>query len=94
MFIQQADLAIKEFPNLDVAERSAISIGRRLQDPLSELVKIDPKSIGVGLYQHDLKQKELDEALDFAVGSVVNSVGVNINTASPSLLKYISGFKF
>lgn len=86
-----SDLAIKEFPNLDVAERSAISIGRRLQDPLSELVKIDPKSIGVGLYQHDLKQKELDEALDFAVGSVVNSVGVNINTASPSLLKYISG---
>lgn len=86
-----SDLAIKEFPNLDVAERSAISIGRRLQDPLSELVKIDSKSIGVGLYQHDLKQKELDEALDFAVGSVVNSVGVNINTASPSLLKYISG---
>lgn len=86
-----SDLAIKEFPNLDVAERSAISIGRRLQDPLSELVKIDPKSIGVGLYQHDLKQKELDEALDFAVSSVVNSVGVNINTASPSLLKYISG---
>lgn len=89
-----SDLAIKEFPNLDVAERSAISIGRRLQDPLSELVKIDPKSIGVGLYQHDLKQKELDEALDFAVGSVVNSVGVNINTASPSLLKYISGLTF
>lgn len=86
-----SNLAIKEFPNLDVAERSAISIGRRLQDPLSELVKIDPKSIGVGLYQHDLKQKELDEALDFAVSSVVNSVGVNINTASPSLLKYISG---
>lgn len=89
-----SDLAIKEFPNLDVAERSAISIGRRLQDPLSELVKIDPKSIGVGLYQHDLKQKELDEALDFAVSSVVNSVGVNINTASPSLLKYISGLTF
>lgn len=86
-----SELAKKEFPNLDVAERSAISIGRRLQDPLSELVKIDPKSIGVGLYQHDLKQKELDEALDFAVSSVVNSVGVNINTASPSLLKYISG---
>lgn len=89
-----SNLAIKEFPNLDVAERSAISIGRRLQDPLSELVKIDPKSIGVGLYQHDLKQKELDEALDFAVSSVVNSVGVNINTASPSLLKYISGLTF
>ncbi len=84
-------LAKEEFPNLDVSERSAISIGRRLQDPLSELVKIDPKSIGVGLYQHDLKQKELNEALTFSVSSVVNSVGVNINTASPSILSYISG---
>lgn len=84
-------LAKNEFPNLDVAERSAISIGRRLQDPLSELVKIDPKSIGVGLYQHDLKPKELDESLTFVVETVVNSVGVNINTASVSLLSYISG---
>ena len=84
-------LAKTEFPNLDVAERSAISIGRRLQDPLSELVKIDPKSIGVGMYQHDLKPKELDESLTFVVGNVVNSVGVNINTASTSLLSYISG---
>ncbi len=86
-----SDLAKVEFPNLNVSERSAISIGRRLQDPLSELVKIDPKSIGVGLYQHDVKQKELTEALDFTVESVVNSVGVNINTASKSILKYISG---
>ena len=86
-----SNLAIKEFPNLDVAERSAISIGRRLQDPLSELVKIDPKSIGVGLYQHDVKQKELDNSLTFVVGNVVNSVGVNINTASKSILSYISG---
>ena len=86
-----SDLAIKEFPSLNVSERSAISIGRRLQDPLSELVKIDPKSIGVGLYQHDVKQKELTEALDFVVDSVVNSVGVNINTASKSILSHISG---
>ena len=86
-----SNLAIKEFPDLDVAERSAISIGRRLQDPLSELVKIDPKSIGVGLYQHDVKQKELDNSLTFVVGNVVNSVGVNINTASKSILSYISG---
>lgn len=86
-----SSLAQTEFPNLDVSERSAISIGRRLQDPLSELVKIDPKSIGVGLYQHDLKQKELDDALTFSVSNVVNSVGVNINTASSSLLAYISG---
>ena len=86
-----SDLAIKEFPDLNVSERSAISIGRRLQDPLSELVKIDPKSIGVGLYQHDVKQKELSEALDFVVESVVNSVGVNINTASKSILSYLSG---
>lgn len=86
-----SDLAIKEFPDLNVSQRSAISIGRRLQDPLSELVKIDPKSIGVGLYQHDVKQKELSEALDFVVESVVNSVGVNINTASKSILMYLSG---
>ncbi len=86
-----SDLAIKEFPKLNVSERSAISIGRRLQDPLSELVKIDPKSIGVGLYQHDVKQKELTEALDFVVDSVVNSVGVNINTASKAILSHISG---
>ena len=86
-----SDLAIKEFPTLNVSERSAISIGRRLQDPLSELVKIDPKSIGVGLYQHDVKQKELTEALDFVVDSVVNSVGVNINTASKAILSHISG---
>ena len=86
-----SNLAIKEFPDLNVSERSAISIGRRLQDPLSELVKIDPKSIGVGLYQHDVKQKELTEALDFVVSNVVNSVGVNINTASKSILSYLSG---
>ncbi len=84
-------LAISEFPELDVSKRSAISIGRRLQDPLSELVKIDPKSIGVGLYQHDVKQKELDENLKFTVEKIVNSVGININTASPSILSYISG---
>lgn len=86
-----SDLAISEFPKLDVSERSAISIGRRLQDPLSELVKIDPKGIGVGLYQHDVKQKDLDSALNFAVSNVVNAVGVNINTASFSILSYISG---
>ena len=84
-------LAISEFPKLAVEERSAISIGRRLQDPLSELVKIDPKSIGVGQYQHDVNQKKLNESLDFVVSKAVNSVGVNINTASASILKYISG---
>lgn len=84
-------LAIQEFPNLHVEERSAISIGRRLQDPLSELVKIDPESIGVGLYQHDVTAKKLTESLDFVVTKVVNQVGVNVNTASPSLLKYVSG---
>ncbi len=84
-------LAIEEFPDLTVEKRSAISIGRRLQDSLSELVKIDPKSIGVGLYQHDVKQKNLDESLNFVVTKVVNRVGVNINTASSSLLKYVSG---
>ena len=84
-------LAISEFPNLHVEERSAISIARRLQDPLSELVKVDSKSIGVGLYQHDVVEKRLDESLDFVVTKAVNQVGVNINTASPSLLKYVSG---
>ena len=84
-------LAISEFPDLHVEERSAISIGRRLQDPLSELVKIDPKSIGVGQYQHDVNQKKLNESLDFVVSKAVNSVGVNINTASSSILKYVSG---
>ncbi len=83
--------AIKEFPDLTVEKRSAISIGRRLQDPLSELIKIDPKSIGVGEYQHDVNQKELSNALDFTVMKVVNDVGVNINTASPNLLEYVSG---
>ena len=84
-------LAISEFPDLTVEKRSAISIGRRLQDSLSELVKIDPKSIGVGLYQHDVTPKKLDESLDFVVSKAVNSVGVNINTASRSLLTYVSG---
>ena len=84
-------LAIEEFPDLHVEERSAISIGRRLQDPLAELVKIDPKSIGVGLYQHDVTNSKLTESLDFVVTKVVNQVGVNINTASTSLLKYVSG---
>ena len=84
-------LAKEEFPDLTVEKRSAISIGRRLQDPLSELVKIEPKSIGVGEYQHDVNQKELASGLDFTVLKVVNEVGVNINTASPSILKYISG---
>lgn len=84
-------LAISEFPSLDVSERSAISIGRRLQDPLSELVKIDTKSIGVGEYQHDINQKLLNESLDFVVSTSVNQVGVNINSASRSLLGYVSG---
>ena len=86
-----SDLAIKEFPDLTVEKRSAISIGRRVQDPLSELVKIDPKSIGVGEYQHDVNQKKLGEALEFTVSKIVNEVGVNVNTASSSILKYISG---
>ena len=86
-----SDLAIKEFPDLTVEKRSAISIARRLQDPLSELVKIDSKSIGVGQYQHDVNEKKLDESLDFVVSKCVNNVGVNINTASSSILKYISG---
>ena len=84
-------LAISEFPDLTVEKRSAISIGRRVQDALAELVKIDPKSIGVGLYQHDVPVKKLDESLNFVVSKAVNGVGVNINTASPSLLKYVSG---
>ena len=84
-------LAIEEFPDLTVEKRSAVSIGRRVQDPLSELVKIDAKSIGVGEYQYDVDQKELSEALDYTVMSCVNQVGVNLNTASPSILKYISG---
>ena len=84
-------LAIAEFPDLHVEERSAISIARRLQDPLAELVKINSKSIGVGLYQHDVNQKKLDESLDFVVSKAVNNVGVNINTASASILKYVSG---
>lgn len=86
-----SSLAKEEFPDLTVEKRSAISIGRRLQDPLSELVKIDPKSIGVGEYQYDVNQKELASGLDFTVLKVVNEVGVNVNTASPSILKYISG---
>jgi len=84
-------LAGEEFPDLDVAERSAVSIARRLQDPLAELVKIDPKSIGVGQYQHDVSQTRLAESLQFVVESAVNYVGVDVNTASPSLLQYVSG---
>ena len=84
-------VATEEFPELDLTIRGAISMGRRLQDPLAELVKIDPKAIGVGLYQHDVNQKKLAEQLDEVVGSVVNQVGVNLNTASYMLLKYVSG---
>lgn len=84
-------LAIAEFPDLEVEKRSAVSIGRRLQDPLSELVKIPPEGIGVGLYQHDVSEKNLKESLDFVVSKTVNQVGVNINTASTSLLQYVSG---
>ncbi|WP_444812437.1 Tex family protein [Streptococcus canis] len=86
-----SELARHEFPDLTVEKRSAISIARRLQDPLAELVKIDPKSIGVGQYQHDVSQKKLSENLDFVVDMVVNQVGVNVNTASPSLLAHVSG---
>ncbi|WP_024784816.1 Tex family protein [Streptococcus mutans] len=86
-----SELARHEFPNLSVEKRSAISIARRLQDPLAELVKIDPKSIGVGQYQHDVGQKKLAENLDFVVETVVNQVGVNVNTASPALLSHVSG---
>lgn len=86
-------IAIEEFPDLAVEKRSAVSIGRRLQDPLSELVKVPPEGIGVGLYQHDVAGKKLSESLDFVVSKAVNSVGVNVNTASASLLKYVSGMK-
>ena len=84
-------IAAEEFPDLAIEKRSAVSIGRRLQDPLAELVKIPPEGIGVGLYQHDVSQKNLSSSLDFVVEKCVNSVGVNINTASASLLKYVSG---
>ena len=86
-----SDIAKEEFPTFEVQERSAVSIARRIQDPLSELVKIDPKSIGVGQYQHDVNQKELSQALDNVVTDVVNNIGVNVNTASVSLLTYVSG---
>ena len=86
-----SELARHEFPDLTVEKRSAISIARRLQDPLAELVKIDPKSIGVGQYQHDVSQKKLSESLDFVVDTVVNQVGVNVNTASPALLAHVAG---
>ena len=86
-----SQLARQEFPDLTVEKRSAISIARRLQDPLAELVKIDPKSIGVGQYQHDVSQKKLSENLDFVVETVVNQVGVNVNTASPALLSHVAG---
>lgn len=86
-----SDIARQEFPNLQVEERSAVSIARRLQDPLAELVKIDPKAVGVGQYQHDVSQKRLAEQLDFVVETAVNQVGVDVNTASPQLLQHISG---
>ncbi|WP_409254266.1 Tex family protein [Bacillus sp. SCS-153A] len=86
-----SDIAREEFPDLQVEERSAVSIARRLQDPLAELVKIDPKSVGVGQYQHDVSQKKLNESLTFVVETVVNQVGVNVNTASSSLLQYVAG---
>nr|WP_313803925.1 Tex family protein [Cytobacillus sp.] len=86
-----SDLAREEFPDLQVEERSAVSIARRLQDPLAELVKIDPKSVGVGQYQHDVSQKKLSESLSFVVETAVNQVGVNVNTASSSLLQYVAG---
>ncbi|TFD95305.1 Tex family protein [Jeotgalibacillus sp. R-1-5s-1] len=86
-----SDVAREEFPDLQVEERSAVSIARRLQDPLAELVKIDPKSVGVGQYQHDVSQKKLNESLTFVVETAVNKVGVNVNTASPSLLQYVAG---
>ena len=86
-----SDVARKEFPDKDVTVRGAVSIGRRLIDPLAELVKIDPKSIGVGQYQHDVDQGKLKDSLDFVVTSCVNSVGVDVNTASERLLSYVSG---
>src|SRR5699024_8888538 len=81
----------EEFPNFNVEERSAVSIARRVHDPLSELVKIDPKSIGVGQYQHDINQKFLTESLNFVVETAVNQVGVNLNTASTTLLEHVAG---
>lgn len=87
-----SELAAKEFPDLDVSLRGAVSIGRRLQDPLAELVKIDPKSIGVGQYQHDVNQVKLSRRLDGVVQDCVNAVGVDVNSASPTLLKYVAGF--
>ena len=86
-----SEIAREEFPDFQVEERSAVSIARRLQDPLAELVKIDPKSVGVGQYQHDVTQKKLSQSLTFVVETAVNQVGVNVNTASPSLLQYVSG---
>lgn len=86
-----SEIAREEFPNLQVEERSAISIGRRLQDPLAELVKIDPKAVGVGQYQHDVSQKRLNEQLNFVVETVVNQVGIDVNTASPQLLQHVAG---
>jgi protein Tex len=86
-----SDIAREEFPDFQVEERSAVSIARRLQDPLAELVKIDPKSVGVGQYQHDVSQKKLSDSLTFVVETAVNQVGVNVNTASPSLLQYVAG---
>ncbi|WP_453997402.1 Tex family protein [Bacillus nitroreducens] len=86
-----SDIAREEFPDFQVEERSAVSIARRLQDPLAELVKIDPKSVGVGQYQHDVSQKKLNDQLTFVVETVVNKVGVNVNTASSSLLQYVAG---
>ena len=86
-----SDIARQEFPNLQVEERSAVSIARRLQDPLAELVKIDPKAVGVGQYQHDVSQKRLAEQLDFVIETAVNQVGVDVNTASPQLLQHVSG---
>ena len=86
-----SDIAREEFPDYHVEQRSAVSIARRLQDPLAELVKIDPKSIGVGQYQHDVNQNELGKKLDFVVEEAVNKVGVDVNTASKSLLMYVSG---
>lgn len=86
-----SEIARREFPDFNVEERSAVSIARRLQDPLAELIKIDPKAIGVGQYQHDLPEKDLDERLKFVIETGVNKVGVNLNTASPQLLEHISG---
>ncbi|MGV3273349.1 Tex family protein [Bacillus sp. CIS52] len=86
-----SEIAREEFPDFQVEERSAVSIARRLQDPLAELVKIDPKSVGVGQYQHDVSQKQLNESLRFVVETVVNQVGVNVNTASAALLQYVAG---